>query len=107
MQNMQLTSWPDEETMYHDNWWTTDPPARMPNGSIDWTCVKKADHYWNVEELHAYLDSMVGQKFWPNPHVMVSDGTVCTYCQVHLALKDATKSDHVGANSIHNVSSAI
>ena len=36
MRNMLLTSWPDEETMYHDNWWFVDPPARMSNGSIDW-----------------------------------------------------------------------
>ena len=81
MRNMLLTSWPDEETMYHDNWWFADPPARMPNGSIDWKLVKEADQYWNVDELHAYPDSMVGQKLWPNPHVMVSDGSVCAYCQ--------------------------
>ena len=81
MQNMLLTSWPDEETMYHDNWWTADLPARMPNGSIDWKRVKEADHHWNVDELHAYPDSMVGQKLLPNLHVMVSNGTVCAYCQ--------------------------
>ena len=53
----------------------------MPNGSIDWKRVKEADHHWNVEEPHAYPDSMIGQKIWPNPHLMISDGTVCTYCQ--------------------------
>ena len=81
MQNMLLTSWPDEETMYHDNWWTADPPARMLNGSIDWKRVTEADHHWNVEELHAYPDSMVGQKLSPNPQLIVSDGMVCMYCQ--------------------------
>ena len=35
MLNMLLMSWPDEEIMYHDNWWFADPPARMPNESID------------------------------------------------------------------------
>ena len=62
MRNMLLTSWSDEEMMYHDNWWIADPQARMPNGSIDWKCVKEADHHWNVDELHAYPHSMVGQK---------------------------------------------
>ena len=81
MRNMLLTSWPDEETMYHHNWWFADLPARMPNGSIDWKLVKEADHHWNVDEMHAYPDSAVGQKLWPNPHIMVSDGSVCAYCQ--------------------------
>ena len=81
MRNMLLTSWPDEETMYHDNWWFANPPARISNGSIDWKLVKEADHHWNVDKVHAYSDSMVGQKLWPNPLVMVSDGTVCAYCQ--------------------------
>ena len=27
MRNMMLTSSPDKETMYKDNWWTTDPPV--------------------------------------------------------------------------------
>ena len=52
----------------------------MPNGSIDWKLVKEADHHWNVDEMHAYPNSMVGQKLWPNPHIMVSDGSVCAYC---------------------------
>ena len=38
-------SWPDDGTMYHDNWWIADLPARMPNGSIDWKRVKEADHH--------------------------------------------------------------
>ena len=80
MQNMLLTLWPDEEIMYHDNWWFADPPTRMLNGSIDWKRVKEADHHWNVDKLHAYPHYMVGQKLWPNPHVMVSDGRVCAYC---------------------------
>ena len=80
MHNMLLTSWLDEETMFHDNWWFANPPTWMPNGSIDWKLVKEADHHWNVDEMHAYLYNMVGQKHWPNPHIMVSDGSVCAYC---------------------------
>ena len=53
----------------------------MANGSIDWERVTEADHHWNVEEVHAYPYHMVGQKLRPNPHPMVSDGTVCAYCQ--------------------------
>ena len=78
---MLLTSWPAEETMYHDNWWTADPRAQMTNGSIDWERVTKVDHDWNVQEVHAFPYHMVGQKLWPNPDTMVSDGTVCAYCQ--------------------------
>ena len=37
--------------------------------------------------MHAYPDSMVGQKLWPNPHVMVSDGTVCVYYQSPFGLE--------------------
>ena len=107
MWNMLLTSWPEEETMYHDNWWTTDLPAQMANGSIDWERVTEADHHWNVEELHAYPDRMVGQKLWPNPHPMVSNETVCAYCQSPFGPEDAIKLDHVEDNSIHNVSSTM
>ena len=58
----------------------------MPNGSIDWKRIKEVDQGGgspdkHMEELHAYPDSMVGQKLWPNLHLMVSDGTVCAYCQ--------------------------
>ena len=81
MQNMLFTLWPGKETMYHNNWWFADPPAWIPNGSIDWKLVKEADYHWNVDKVHAYPDSMVGQKLWPNRHVMVSNGTVCAYCQ--------------------------
>ena len=41
----------------------------------------EADHHSNVKEVHAYPYHMVGQKLWPNPHPMVSDGTMCAYCQ--------------------------
>ena len=77
--------------MYHDNWWISDPPARMPSESIDWKRITEADHHWNVEELHAYLDSMVGQKLWPNPHVWLVMEWCAPIAKVHLALKDATK----------------
>ena len=73
--------------MYHDNWWTADPSAQMANGSIDWERVTEVDHHWNVEEVHAYLYHMVGQKLWPNPHPMVSNGTVYAYCQSPLGPK--------------------
>ena len=73
--------------MYHDNWWFADLPALMPNGSIDWKLVKEVDHHWNVDEMYVYPHSMVSQKFWPNPHVMVSDGTVCAYCQSPFGLE--------------------
>ena len=81
MRNMMLTLWSDEETMYKDNWWTIDPPVRLDNGSIDWKHVTNADHCWDVEEVHAYLYQMIGQKLWPNLHPMVSNGLVCGYCQ--------------------------
>ena len=76
-----LTSWPDKETMYKDNWWIVDPPVQLDNGSIDWKRVMEADHRWDVEKVHAYPYHMIGQKLWPNPHPMVSDGLVCDYCQ--------------------------
>ena len=80
MRNMLLTSWLDEETMYHNNWWIADLPTRLANGSIDWERVTKVDHHWNVQEVHAYPYHMVGEKLYPNPHPMISDGIVCTYC---------------------------
>ena len=43
--------------------------------------VTEVDYHWNVDELHAYPDRMVGQKLWPNPNPTVSDGIVCAYCQ--------------------------
>ena len=31
--------------------------------------------------MHAYPYHMIGQRLWPNPHPMVSNGMVCAYCQ--------------------------
>ena len=59
----------------------------MASESIDCEHIPEADHHWNVEELHAYPDRMVGQKLWPTPHPMISDGMVCAYCQSPFGLK--------------------
>ena len=81
MRNLMLTSWPDDEKMYLDSWDEEDPPLTLDNGSIDWKRVKEADHHWDVEQVHTYPYRLVGQKVWPNPHPMVSDGSRCIHCQ--------------------------
>ena len=79
--NMMLTLWLDEETMYLDSWEEQDPPVTLHNGSINWKCIMEANHHWDVEEEHTYPYRLIGQKLWPNPHLMVSDGSRCSHCQ--------------------------
>ena len=81
-----LTSWPDEETMYKDNWWTTDPQVRLDNGSIDWKRVTEADHCWNVEEVHAYPYYMIGKSFG-QIHTQWLEMDQCDYCQSPFGLE--------------------
>ena len=78
---MMLTSWPKDEKMYPGTWDDLDPPRTLMNRSINWKEVKEEDHHWNVEQTHAYPYHIVGQKLWPNPHSMVSDGSMCMICQ--------------------------
>jgi len=77
---MMLTSWPEEEQMY-PSWWDENKEWTLPSGSIDWQQMPDEDHHWDVQQMHNYPFRMTGQKLWPNPHTMVSDGSVCAICQ--------------------------
>ena len=86
MQNMMLTSWPEDEQMYPSRWdenkeWT------LASRSLDWQQVTDEDYHWNVEQEHEYPYQMAGQKLWPNPHPMVSNGSVCAICQSAIGLE--------------------
>ena len=75
-----LTSWPEDEHMYHNRWDITNEWT-LPNGSIDWRQVTDPDHHWDVTQVHEYPFRMRGELLWPNPHTMVFDGTACAICQ--------------------------
>ena len=75
-----LTSYPEDEQMYASMWdenrkWT------LPSGNIDWQQVSDEDHHWDVEQVHEYPFHMTGEKLWPDPHAMVSDGFIYAICQ--------------------------
>ena len=81
VRHMMLTSWPEDEKMYPTTWDDQDPPLTLRSGSINWKQVEEEDHHWDVEQTHAYPAHMAGQKLWPNPHPMVTDGSRCNFCQ--------------------------
>jgi hypothetical protein len=77
---MMLTSWPKDEQMY-PNRWDENADLTLPSGSIDWHQVLDDDHHWDVTQVHEYPFRMAGELLWPNPHLMVFDGSVCMICQ--------------------------
>jgi hypothetical protein len=42
--------------------------------------IEDPTHNWDADEVHQYPTSYRGQKLWPNPHALVTDGSTCVYC---------------------------
>jgi hypothetical protein len=80
MRNMMIMSWPEDKQMYPSRW-DENNELTLPNGSIDWRQMTDKDHHWDVTQVHEYPFRMAGELLWPNPYLMVFDGSMCAICQ--------------------------
>ena len=79
LRSLLLTSWPVEETMYSSEW--AADAYQAPHRSLYWHLIEDEIHNFDVDKQHDYSASHRGMKMWPNPHLMMADGSRCILCQ--------------------------